>query len=107
MKRLIIMIFVLAVSTLFSAASILADDYNDYGLYVDDYSDQLAPPAQNECLLYATNCATNFSTVHERIEELKREITRGLDVYTPGELQQLEDQLKWLEMEAVDNIDQS
>jgi hypothetical protein len=96
-----------AVSTFFSAAGILADDYNDYGLYVDDYSDQLAPPVRNECLLYATNCATNFSTVHERVEELKREISRGLDVYTPGELQLLEDQLKWLEMESGDNFEQS
>lgn len=98
---------VIVASTLVSAANILADDYNDYGLYVDDYSDQLSPPAKNECLLVAKNCIANFSTVQERIDDLKKEISRGLDIYTPVELKLLEDQLRWLETESVTDFDQS
>jgi hypothetical protein len=68
---------------------------------------QLTPPSKNECLLVAKNCINNSSSVQERIDDLKNEISRGLNIYTPDELKLLEDQLQWLENDGVIDLDRS
>jgi hypothetical protein len=99
MKRIATVISVMVVSTLFSAMSIIAEDETPTP-YGEDYGNILSPPIKNECLLVAKNCTTEYSTAEDRIDDLRKEISRGLDVYTPSELKQLEDQLKWLESES-------
>ena len=51
------------------------------------------------CLLYSQNCANQTLSIQEKIARLKEEITKGTQVYSPAELQRLEDKLK--EVEAI------
>jgi len=59
---------------------------------------------KNECLLVAKNCATESSTVRQRIIDLRREISKGLRVYTEKELHMLREQQRWLEYEGHEII---
>jgi hypothetical protein len=103
MKRLIILISVVVVSTLFSAIGILAEDSsptkND-----EDLGTLLVPQTKNECLLLAKNCTTDYSNVKDRINALVGEIAKGLNVYTPSELNNLKEQLRWIENDSGNDI---
>lgn len=104
MKRIATVLSVIAVSTLFSAITVIAAD-NAPDPYGEEYgSSLLSLPTRNECLLVAKNCATESSTVQERVNDLRREIAKGRDVYTPNELKALEEQLKWIETESSNVI---
>jgi len=94
MKRIITVISAVASSMLFSAIAILAADNSpmSYG----KYESQQSSHSKNECLLVAKNCATESSTVQQRVNELRNEIAKGYRVYTPTELNMLKEQLKWI-----------
>jgi hypothetical protein len=99
MKRIAAVLSIMAVSTLFSAMSVIAADEtpNKFG---EEFGSVLSPPVKNECLLVARNCAAEPNTVQDRVNDLRREIGRGLDVYTPEELRIMEEQLKWIETDS-------
>lgn len=48
---------------------------------------------KNECLLVAVNCGNQVDTIQQRIDRIKGEISRGIDVYTNDELKRLNRQL--------------
>jgi hypothetical protein len=99
MKRLITLISVMAVSMFFSAIGILAEG-NSQTKNDEDLGTLLVPQTKNECLLLAKNCTTDYSNVQDRIIALVREIAKGLDVYTPSELDSLKEQLRWIENDS-------
>ncbi|KAB0665754.1 hypothetical protein F6V25_08545 [Oryzomonas japonica] len=93
---------VLAAAMVFSAVPLLADDYT--GATMDPDMKAIQETQKDECLLVAMNCPTDRAdTVQQRIDRLNREIDKGSAVYTDQELQQLKEQLKWLN-EDSDNI---
>ncbi|KAB0670529.1 hypothetical protein F6V30_10335 [Oryzomonas sagensis] len=84
-----------AAAMLFSAVPLLADDYT--GATMDPDMKAIQETQKDECLLVAMNCPTDRAdTVQQRIDRLNREIDKGSAVYTDQELQQLKEQLKWL-----------
>lgn len=95
MKEITGVIYVLAVSLLFSAVVIFLSE---------NYSGALRKDVQsyhkNECLLVAKNCATESGTVQQRLIDLGNEISKGLKVYTPNELNILKEQYKWIESDS-------
>ena len=97
MKRIITIISVMAASMLFSAIAILgADNYSGpFG-----YGKGMQSNQKNECLLVAKNCISESSTVRQRLIDLRKEIAKGLKVYTPTELNILKEQLKWIEYDS-------
>lgn len=102
MKRLIALISVVAVSMFFSAIGIMAED-NSPAKNDEDFGTLLVPQTKNECLLLAKNCTTDYSNVHDRINALVGEIAKGLNVYTPSELNNLKEQLRWIENDSVND----
>jgi hypothetical protein len=88
MKRVNALIAVVAASMLLSAVPALSDEVS---------GGQMAPAEQSqqkdECLLIAKNCPDAVDTIQQRIEKLEFEIGRGADVYTPEELQILQQKL--------------
>lgn len=58
---------------------------------------------RDQCLLVAMNCAGGSDTVQQRIDKLKKEIDKGIAVYTQEELDQFNNQLIWLYSEG-DNV---
>jgi hypothetical protein len=97
MKRLVTIISVVTASMLFSAMAILADEYSGS---IGSYGEGVQSNQKNECLLVAKNCATDSSTVQQRAMDLRKEIAKGLDVYTPAELKKLKEQLNWIEFDS-------
>ena len=102
MKRLATVIGVTVASMLFSAITILG---------AENYTVPFGPSGKgaqynqkNECLLVAKNCESETSTVRQRIIDLRREVSKGLRVYTEKELHTLREQLKWLEYEGHEVI---
>ena len=91
---------VLAAAMIFSAVPLLADDYTN----MDPEVKAIQEGQKDECLLVAMNCPTGQAdTVQQRIDRLNREIDKGSAVYTDQELQQMKEQLKWIN-EDSDNI---
>jgi hypothetical protein len=87
----------MAVTVLFSAIGVLAEENT-----VDPYGENfgMTPPVKNECLIVAKNCANAYSNVQDRAIDLRKEISRGLDVYSPEELNNMKEQLKFIETES-------
>jgi hypothetical protein len=102
MKRIVMLISVMAVSMSFSAITILAADNSPMSF--EKYVSLLSSHVKNECLLVAKNCATKSSTVQERVNDLRNEIAKGFKAYTPTELNILKEQLKWIESDNNDFI---
>ena len=98
MKRIITVISAMAASMLFSAITILAADNSP--LSFGSYGSLQSSHSKNECLLVAKNCATESSSVQQRLNELRKEIDKGYKVYTPTELNMLKEQLKWITSES-------
>jgi len=103
MKRIAKVISVMTASLLFSAITIIAAQNNPatFGTYGGK---GVQSNQKNECLLAAKNCATESSTVRQRVIDLRREISKGHRVYTEKELHLLREQLRWLEYEGHEII---
>lgn len=102
MKRIVTVLSVVAASMLFSAASLLGAE--QYSAPYGSSGKEMRTDQKNECLLVAKNCASDTSTVRQRIIELRREIAKGLRVYTEKELHMLREQQRWLESEGHEII---
>lgn len=98
MERIITVSSVIVASMLFSAITILAADNSSTAFGTS--GEQQSYLKKNECLLVAKNCATESSTVRQRVIDLKREIAKGNIVYTQRELNMLKEQLKWIEFDS-------
>lgn len=88
MKSINALIAVVAASLLLSAAPVLSDEMPGYQAEPGEQTQQ-----KDECLLLAKNCPDSFDTIQQRIDKLQFEIGRGTDVYTPEELQILNQKL--------------
>jgi hypothetical protein len=104
MRRILTLFSAMAVSTLFSVAGTFADD-NSPNQEGTDLGSMLAPPV-NECLLVAKNCVTGYSKTMERVNDLKQNISKGLNAYSPSELKAMKDELKWLEAGLAEDLRQ-
>lgn len=75
MKRIYVIISIVAASVLITAMPILAAD------------ESMGKEAQrDECLLVARNCAGSVDSIQERIDKLNAEIGKGSAVYSNEEL---------------------
>lgn len=89
MKAIATKIAILMAATLFSALPVLAEE--------GAAGTGMTPGQQtqkDECLLVSQNCSGSVDSIQQRIDRLNREIARGSSVYTQGELEQLNSQLR-------------
>ena len=84
MKRIVTVISVLMASMLFSAIAILGTENNP--MPFGSYGKSLQSYRKNECLLVAKNCATESSTVRQRVIDLKKEIDKWAAVVKAANL---------------------
>jgi hypothetical protein len=85
MRRLAVLISALVASLLLAALPVLSAEGTT------GQAEQT--PQKDECLLLAKNCANEADSLQQRIDKLYNEIAKGAAVYTPGEIQVLEDKL--------------
>jgi hypothetical protein len=102
MKRIATVISVLMASMLFLSIAIVGAE--NYPAPFGSYGKSVQSNHKNECLLVAKNCATESSTVRQRVNDLINEIAKGYKVYTPTELNILKEQLKWIESDSKNAI---
>ena len=57
-------------------------------------ADAVKESGKDLCLLYSQNCAGQSLSYQEQIARLREEINKGTQVYSPAELQRLEDKRK-------------
>jgi hypothetical protein len=68
--------------------------YGGFGPYaMDQWSESHQVANKDECLLVARNCPPEMAYTQHRIDRLNTEIAKGTDVYTPAELNVLNDKL--------------
>lgn len=94
MKNLYVMLALVAASLLYST-SVLSEE-KPAGLS----SDHAYELNKDQCLIVAKNCSGESEAVKMRVERLNKEIDKGSSVYTPEELQMLQDQLNWIYYES-------
>jgi gas vesicle protein len=93
---------VLTAVLLFSAVPARTDEYTGTPMGQDMKSMQEGQ--KDQCLLVAMNCPDDRAdTVQQRVDRLKREISKGSEVYSDQELKALNEQLKWIQQDS-DNI---
>jgi hypothetical protein len=87
MKRILYLLFVLVINVFIFAKPVRADSgSNDSGV-------QEEKRGKDECLLVAMNCGNDYITLEQKIEKLRKEISKGRAVYTDDELNILREQL--------------
>jgi hypothetical protein len=89
MRRIAKRITLLAAALMIVAVPVLADEGS-----MDSRIEPGQQVEKNECLLVAKNCGDQVDTIHERIDRIKGEISRGSDVYTNDELRRLNRELE-------------
>lgn len=98
MKKRAMVMSVLVTSILFSATAMCTAA--SCPVSSNEFDKLVQSNMKDQCLIVAKNCGTEPSTVQKRVNELRVEIAKGLDVYTANELQALKEQLKWIESES-------
>jgi len=98
MKKTATLISGLTASLLFSAIAILAAERCPVSF--TEFDQLVQSSVKNQCLIVAKNCVTDKFTVQQRVNDLRVEIAKGLDVYTAGELWTLREQLNWIESDS-------
>ena len=96
MKRRVMVRGVVVTSMLFSATAIAAT----CPVSSSEFDKLVQSDMKDQCLIVAKNCGTETSSVQQRVNELRGEIAKGLDVYSPSELRALKEQLKWIETDS-------
>ncbi len=66
-------------------------------------AEEKATTEKDLCLLYSQNCAGRVGSIQEKIGRLQAEIQKGTAVYSPQELDRLEQKLKEAE-ELLDEL---
>lgn len=88
MRSVAVLISTLAAVLMFGAAVSVSEEYPvESGL-------KSMPMQKDECLLVASTCPDNVSTIQQRINRLQTEIRKGTSVYTVDELMKLNRDLK-------------
>ena len=100
MKRTALVLAFVAASTCMSH-SVRTEDKtpvfpNEYG---QSGADSMSV-RKDECLILAKNCIGADDTVPMRVDRLRREIDKGIAVYSPEELRIMQEQLKWITTEG-------
>jgi hypothetical protein len=83
MKRLFTIIGIVATSVLLTSAQLFAAEEAFKG-----------EVNKNECLLISRNCTDSVDSIQQRIDKLNKEISKGTDVYTKDELENLKTKLR-------------
>jgi hypothetical protein len=80
MRRILLLLFFLVINVAVPAGPVHSGEsgLNDPGVKEETNKD--------ECLLVAINCGSDFLTLEQMIEKLRREISKGRAVYTEDEL---------------------
>ena len=88
MKKILYLLFVAVINIVIYAKPVQAEDsaLNDRGVKEEKSS-------KDECLLVAMNCGNDHPTLQQKIEKLRKEISKGRAVYTDEELTILREQL--------------
>ena len=60
---------------------------------------------KDQCLLYSRNCQAQVDTLQKRIKKLNEEIQKGTRVYSPKELNRLNQKLKEAQ-DIMNNLEQ-
>ena len=55
---------------------------------------QMTQAEKDECLLASKNCMNQVDDIQKRVKKLDKEIKKGTKVYTPEELNKLQQKLK-------------
>ena len=104
MKKTTIVLSILAASLMIFSRPALSEEGINGMSGETGQSDQYQQKTQkDQCLIVAMNCASDKDSVIHRVNRLRREIAKGSDVYSPEELQKLNDQLNFIYSEA-DNL---
>jgi len=98
MKNIVKIFSLMTTALLLSAIAILAAE--QCSVSFGEYEKLVQSNVKNQCLVVAKNCATEANTVQQRVNELRVEIAKGSDVYTPDELMTLKKQLQWIESDS-------
>lgn len=59
---------------------------------------QMTQAEKDECLLASKNCMNQVDDIQKRVKKLDKEIKKGEKVYTPEELNKLQQKLKETQM---------
>lgn len=59
---------------------------------------QMTQAEKDECLLASKNCMNQVDDIQKRVKKLDKEIKKGTKVYTPEELNKLQQKLKETQM---------
>jgi len=102
MKKLGSVIFFSVVTFLFSAYPIIAD--SNCPVSSSEFDKLIQSNMKDQCLVVAKNCASEASSVQQRVNDLRREIAKGRYVYSADELRALENQLNWIVTESGNQI---
>ncbi len=98
MRKTATFISVMTSSLLFSAIVLIAAEQCPVSF--SEFDKLVQSSTKNQCLIVAKNCATDKFTVQQRINDLRVEIAKGLEVYSAGELWTLREQLRWIESDS-------
>jgi|ERR1039457_888344 hypothetical protein len=90
--------FIVAVFLSYST-TVLSAEYSTGRL--SDFG-QIINSQKDECLIVAKNCNVGDETIMQRVDRLNKEINKGTDVYTPEELQFLQQQLDWINSDSAE-----
>jgi hypothetical protein len=100
MKRIsFLLIPYIAAVTMISALPSYSDEYNISG-------QGQSSGRKDECLLVAKNCPEKADSIQQQIDKLQTEINRGTDVYTPDELNILNNKLDDAKKSLINQMDQ-
>lgn len=94
MKKIAAVMFSLTTIVLFSAGTIRGAD--QCPVSSGEFDKLVQSNFKNQCLIVAKNCTNESNTVQQRVDQLRQEIAKGQDVYTPSELRTLKEQLEWI-----------
>jgi hypothetical protein len=98
MEKIAALIAAVAVSILFSAVAIRGAERCPVSF--GEFDKLVQSSFKDQCLLVAKNCATKTDGVQQRVNDLRVEIAKGLNVYAPNELRALKEQLKWIDSDS-------
>jgi hypothetical protein len=77
MKKILYILFFLSINA--------ASSHGENGV-ANDTGVKGQPDSKDECLLVAINCGTDYPSLERKIDNLRKEISKGKTVYTDDEL---------------------
>jgi hypothetical protein len=102
MKSFLVVSALMVASLLYSTVIFSADKTTGVPDSNSQFKDYQGNIQKDQCLIVAKNCVGGDDSVLKRVERLNNEISKGAAVYTPEELQNLQDQLNWIYYESED-----